>query len=55
VFMAQYLTGPEEPNRVFRSQVYRAIADRAQAVLKRTPAIGRAQRRTEPDQSSDVP
>ena len=27
LFMAQYLTGPEETNRVFRSVVYQAMAD----------------------------
>jgi len=27
LFMAQYMTGPEAPDRVFRSVVYQAIAD----------------------------
>lgn len=27
VFMAQYMTGPEEPDRAFRSLVYQAISD----------------------------
>ena len=27
LFMAQYMTGPEEPDRVFRSVVYQAITD----------------------------
>jgi len=27
VFMTQYMTGPEQPNRAFRSVAYQAIAD----------------------------
>jgi hypothetical protein len=27
IFMAQYMTGPESPDRTFRSVVYQALVD----------------------------